>query len=144
MKRRQQRMFFVGAVVLAMVAAGALAFKAFNENLLYFYSPTQVVNGEAPVEKTFRLGGLVEEGSIRRAPGSLTVKFVVTDLENEIPAEFEGVTPDLFAEGKGVVAHGVFRDGRFVASKVLAKHDENYMAPEVAKALADSEQRAAQ
>ena len=142
MKARQQRMLFVVAVVVAMVAAGALAFKAFNENLLYFYSPTQVANGEAPVDKTFRLGGLVLEGSIKRE--SMTYRFIVTDLENELAAEYTGVPPDLFAEGQGVVAHGVLTDGRFVASKVLAKHDENYMAPEVAKALAESEARAVQ
>jgi cytochrome c-type biogenesis protein CcmE len=133
-------MLFVGAVVVAMIAAGALAFKAFNENLLYFYSPTQIANGEAPEDKTFRLGGLVLDGSIKRDNGSLTYHFVVTDLENEVPAEFTGVPPDLFAEGKGVVAHGVMTNGRFVASKVLAKHDENYMAPEVARALAGREQ----
>jgi cytochrome c-type biogenesis protein CcmE len=144
MKARQQRMLFVGAVAIAMVVAGALAFRAFNENLLYFYSPTQVANGEAPVEKTFRLGGLVLDGSIQRESGTMTYRFIVTDLENELPAEYTGVPPDLFAEGQGVVAHGVMSDGRFIASRVLAKHDENYMAPEVAKALAESEARAAE
>jgi cytochrome c-type biogenesis protein CcmE len=144
MKPRQQRMIFVGAIAVLMVMAAAFAYRAFNENLLYSFTPTQIVNGEAPEERTFKLGGLVREGSIERDPGSLTIRFVVTDLEHDVQAEYTGVTPDLFMEGKGVVAHGVVNaDGRFIASKVLARHDENYMAPEVQDALAASESRAA-
>jgi cytochrome c-type biogenesis protein CcmE len=144
MKARQQRMLFIGAVVIAMAVAGGFAYRAFNENLLYFYSPTQVLAGEAPVDRRFRLGGLVEEGSVERVPGSLTMTFTVTDLEHTVPVEYSKVLPDLFAEGKGVVAHGAIgADGRFVADTVLAKHDENYMAPEVAEALAQSEGQAA-
>jgi cytochrome c-type biogenesis protein CcmE len=145
MKRRHQRMLFVGAVAAAMLVAAGFAYRAFKENLLYYHSPTQVVAGEAPADRRFRLGGLVVEGSVKRAPGSLTVDFDVTDLTTTIPVEYTGVLPNLFAEGKGVVTHGrLTADGHFVADEVLAKHDENYMAPEVAKSLAKGEQQAAQ
>lgn len=137
MKARQRRMLFIGAVAAGMLISAAFAYRAFNANLLYYYSPTQVAAGEAPVERRFRLGGLVVEDSVDRAPGSLTVEFQVTDLTQTVPVEYTGVLPDLFAEGQGVVAHGTMNtDGRFVADRVLAKHDENYMAPEVAESLA--------
>lgn len=140
MNSRQQRKLFIAAIGVAMLGAIFLAYRAFNENLLYFYSPTQVFAGEAPVDRQFRLGGLVEEGSVYREPGSLKVDFVVTDMANDVAATYTGVLPDLFVEGKGVVAHGTIDgDGVFVAHKVLAKHDENYMSPEVARALADAE-----
>jgi len=140
MKARQQRMIFIGVVAIAMLVSAGFAYRAFNENLLYYYSPTQVLAGEAPVERNFRLGGLVEEGSVERQTGSLTARFFVTDLAKSIPVEYTGVLPDLFAEGKGVVTHGTIdADGRFVADRVLAKHDENYMAPEVAESLAINE-----
>jgi cytochrome c-type biogenesis protein CcmE len=143
MKARQQRMIFIGAVVAAMLASAAFAYRAFKENLLYFYSPSQVLAGEAPAERRFRLGGLVVEGSLHRVPGTLTASFRVTDLEEEVEVEHTGVFPDLFKEGKGVVAHGRLQaDGLFVADDILAKHDENYMSPEVADALAEAEGRA--
>lgn len=145
MKARQQRMIFIGLVVAGMLVSAGFAYRAFNENLLYYFSPTQIADGEAPVERRFRLGGMVVENSYRRAPGSLTASFVVTDLGNTIPVEYTGVLPDLFAEGKGVVAHGTLNDdGLFVADEVLAKHDENYMAPEVAESLEKGAQRAAE
>jgi cytochrome c-type biogenesis protein CcmE len=137
MKARQQRMIFIGAVLAGLLVSGAFLARALQENLLYFHSPTQVFDGSAPEDRRFRLGGLVEEGSVRRASGSLDVSFVVTDNANSIPVEYDRVLPDLFAEGKGVVAHGRLNaEGVFVADEVLAKHDENYMAPEVADALA--------
>ena len=140
MKSRHQRMIFIGALGLAMVAAAALAYKAFNSNLLYYYSPTQVLAGEAPADRRFKLGGLVVEGSFERVSGTLTSHFRVTDLTNEIEVEFNKTYPDLFQEGQGMVAYGTLaHDGRFVADTILAKHDENYMAPEVKESLAGSE-----
>ncbi|MGD8341801.1 MAG: cytochrome c maturation protein CcmE [Gammaproteobacteria bacterium] len=136
MKARKQRMLFIGAVCVGLLVAAGFAFQAFNSSLLYYHSPTQVLGGEAPVERQFRLGGLVVEDSVKRMPGSLTVHFEVTDLANTIPVEYTGVLPDLFDEGQGVVTHGRLQDdGHFVADRVLAKHDENYMAPEVAESL---------
>lgn len=145
MKARHQRMIFIGVVAAGMLVSAGFAYRAFNENLLYYHSPTQVLDGEAPVERRFRLGGLVEEDSVRRDPGSLTVHFVVTDVAHSIPVEYTGVLPDLFQEGKGVVTHGrLDADGQFVADTVLAKHDENYMSPEVAESLEAGERRAAE
>jgi cytochrome c-type biogenesis protein CcmE len=133
-------------MVLAGVAISAtLALRAFQENLLYFFSPTQVVDGEAPTERSFRIGGLVLEESVKRQPGSLTVDFVVTDFVNSVPVQYSRVLPDLFQEGKGVVARGSLTpEGLFLAEEVLAKHDENYMAPEVAEALAVARESQAQ
>lgn len=145
MKARQQRMIFIGVIAAGMVVSLAFLVKALSENVLYYHSPTQIVDGEAPVERRFRLGGLVVEDSYERAPGSLMASFVVTDNAYSIPVEYNGVLPDLFAEGKGVVVHGTMNgDGLFVADKVLAKHDENYMSPEVAESLAEGELRAAE
>jgi len=130
-------MLTVGLIVVGVSLAVGLTLRAFQENMLYFYSPTQVLAGEPPQGRKFRLGGLVEEGSLVRQPGELKVKFIVTDLHNELPVTYEGVLPDLFREGQGVVAHGYLQpDGSFRAEEVLAKHDENYMAPEVAELLA--------
>jgi len=127
------------AIVLTGVAlAVGLALQAFEENLLFFYSPTQVLAGEPPDGAKFRLGGLVMAGSMHREPGDLTVNFEVTDNQNTMVVSYEGVLPDLFREGQGVIAHGRLQpDGSFRAEEVLAKHDENYMPPEVAEALAD-------
>ena len=137
MKPRHQRMIFIGIVVAGMLGAAGFAYRALNENLLYFYSPSQILAGEAPTDRRFRLGGLVVEGSYQRVSGTLTARFRVTDQKNEIAVEHTGVMPDLFKEGQGVVAHGTIRnDGSFLADRILAKHDENYMAPEVAEALA--------
>ena len=138
MTPRKQRMLSVGLIVVGVSLAVGLALQAFQENLLFFYSPTQVIAGEPPEGRKFRLGGLVEEGSLVRESGELKISFVVADLESSLPVSYEGVLPDLFREGQGVVAHGYLEpDGSFRAVEVLAKHDENYMAPEVAELLAE-------
>jgi len=143
MKRRQQRMLFIGVVCAGMIASAAFLFKALNENLLYYYSPTQVAAGEAPVDRQFRLGGLVAEGSLQQATGAVQINFLVTDNVHSIPVEHYKIPPDLFQEGKGVVVHGTMNaDGLFVADNLVAKHDENYMSPEVAESLAEAEARA--
>jgi cytochrome c-type biogenesis protein CcmE len=129
-------MLLIGLVLTGVVVAAGFAMRAFRENLLYFFSPSQIVAGEAPEGRTFRLGGVVVEGSVAREPGSLTVEFVVTDFAHSLPVEYTGPLPDLFKEGQGVVALGRLEPtGEFVAEEVLAKHDENYMPPEVANAL---------
>jgi cytochrome c-type biogenesis protein CcmE len=133
--------FLVGGAAVAT----ALALKAFQANLLYFYSPTQITTGEVPADRSFRVGGLVEAGSVQRDGESLEVRFVLTDLANRVTVVYEGILPDLFREGQGIVANGQLdADGIFVASQVLAKHDENYMPPEVADALHISEKMKAQ
>jgi cytochrome c-type biogenesis protein CcmE len=129
-------MLLIGLVLAGVVMAVTFAIRAFRENLTYFFSPTQVAAGEAPT-RTFRLGGLVLENSLTREPGSLTVRFVVSDFAHSIPVQYTGVLPDLFKEGKGVVVRGrLGAGGEFVAEEVIAKHDENYTPPEVADALA--------
>jgi cytochrome c-type biogenesis protein CcmE len=136
MKPRQKRLALVLGGLAALGIAVALVLTAFNQNLVFFYSPTQVANHEAPLGKAFRIGGLVEEGSIKRQPDGLTVAFVVTDTAKHIPVVYTGILPDLFKEGKGVVAQGKLgEDGVFRAHEVLAKHDENYMPPEAAHAI---------
>jgi cytochrome c-type biogenesis protein CcmE len=135
MTPRRKRMLAVGGVLLGVGAAAALAFKAFDKNLLYFYDPSQVASGLAPTGKTFRVGGMVTKGSLQRAPGSLEVHFVLTDYAHTVTVSYTGLLPDLFREGQGVIAHGQLHDGVFVADEVLAKHDEKYMPPEVAKSL---------
>jgi cytochrome c-type biogenesis protein CcmE len=133
---RRRRLVTVAVLVAGIAIAVTLALRAFQENLLYFYSPTQVAAGEAPGNRTFRIGGLVEAGSVQRDPQSLAVAFTLTDTLHSVRVEYRGVLPDLFREGQGIVANGSMRaDGTFVASEVLAKHDENYMPPEVARAL---------
>ncbi len=129
-------MVLIGLVVGGVAVSAALALQAFRENVLFFFSPTEVVAGDAPVERGFRLGGMVADGSVAREEGSLTIDFVVTDFANSIPVSYTGVLPDLFGEGQGVVVRGQMNDnGSFTAEEVLAKHDENYMPPEVAEAL---------
>ena len=136
MTPRRKRMIAVAAIVVGVGAATAVALQAFQENLLYFYSPSQVTAGEVPSGRAFRLGGLVTNGSVQRTAGSIEVNFVVTDNAESIPVRYEGLLPDLFKEGKGVIAHGRMNDtGVFMADEVLAKHDENYMPPEVAETL---------
>ncbi len=138
MKKRHQRGILVALVLAGVAIAIALLLQALDEEILYFYTPQQVVAGDAPDGKRFRLGGLVIPGSIQRASGSLKVSFLVTDNQKTLPVEYEGVLPDLFRDGQGVIAHGTINDGGvFVADEVLAKHDENYMPPEVAEALKD-------
>ena len=138
MKPRQQRMLAVALILAGVGLAAGLALQAFQENLLFFYSPTQVLAGEPPAGRKFRLGGLVETGSVTREPGQLEVMFDVSDQKNTMRVVYNGVLPDLFREGQGVIAHGVMQpDGSFRAEEVLAKHDENYMPPEVAEMLAE-------
>ena len=136
MKPRMKRGLIVVAGLAAFGIAVALVLSAFRSNLVFFFSPSQIAANEAPRDRTFRVGGLVEQGSIRREGSSLTVSFVVTDLAKAIPVTYTGLLPDLFREGKGVVAQGrLGPDGVFRAEQVLAKHDENYMPPEAADAL---------
>jgi cytochrome c-type biogenesis protein CcmE len=138
-------MLLIGLVVAGVALSAALALRAFQENLLFFFSPTQVVAGEAPDARLFRLGGMVVENSVSRDPGSLTMSFVVTDYAHSVPVSYTGVLPDLFGEGQGVVAHGrLTPDGNFIAEEVLAKHDENYMPPEVADAIAQAQENTAE
>ena len=140
MKRRRQRMLLMGAVLAGVIVALTLAARAFQENLLYFFSPTQVAAGEAP-QRVFRVGGMVVKNSVQRDPGSLTVHFVLSDFAHEVPVQYTGVLPDLFREGQGIVARGrMDAKGTFVAEEVLAKHDEKYMPPEVADALGKARQ----
>ncbi len=136
MTLRRQRMVLVLLVLLGVGVAAALGLNAFRENMVFFFSPTQVMASEAPADRSFRLGGLVEQGSIKREDDGLTVHFVVTDTAKNINVTYKGILPDLFREGQGVVAQGKLGEGgTFVASEVLAKHDESYMPPEVADAL---------
>ena len=133
MKPRHKKLAIAGAVVTVIGVAAALVLNAFNSNMVFFYSPSQVAAKEAPVGRTFRLGGLVEAGSVKR--DGVIVSFVVTDTSRSVPVRYSGILPDLFKEGKGVVTQGQLRDGVFEAREVLAKHDENYMPPEAADAL---------
>jgi len=136
MTPRRKRLLAVIAILGGAGAAVALALRAFDDNVMYFYSPTQIEAGEAPSGRAFRVGGLVEHGSVKRQPGDLTVEFSVTDNLKRIPVRYTGLLPDLFREGQGVIAHGrLVPEGHFVADEVLAKHDENYMPPEVASSL---------
>jgi len=136
MKLRHKRLAIVAIGLAALAGATALVLNAFQSNLVFFFSPTDVHAGKAPVDRVFRIGGLVKEGSVQREPDGLTTRFVVTDTARVIPAVYSGILPDLFAEGKGVVADGKLgSDGLFTANRVLAKHDENYMPPEAAHAL---------
>src|SRR5690606_32605093 len=121
-------------ILVGVSIAGALALTAFRENVMFFFDPSQVAAGEVKTGERFRLGGMVSRGSVERAPGSLEVRFMVTDFKNTVPVRYTGVLPDLFREGQGVVAHGrLTEDGTFVADEVLAKHDEKYMPPQVEK-----------
>lgn len=137
MKARHQRLLAVGLAVTGLAVATALTLRAFQDNMMFFMSVSQVAAGEYPKERNFRLGGLVVQGSIQRDPGSLDVNFNVTDLRCTVPVTYTGVLPDLFRDGQGVVAHGRMQGDTFIADEVLAKHDENYMAPEVAESLAE-------
>ncbi|WP_341888031.1 cytochrome c maturation protein CcmE [Variovorax sp. YR752] len=138
MKPRHKRLAIAGGVVVSVAAIAALVLNAFQSNLVFFYSPTQIDAKEAPSNRTFRVGGLVQEGSVKR--DGVKVNFVVTDTAKTVPVIYEGILPDLFKEGKGVVAQGQLKDGVFVAREVLAKHDENYMPPEAAEALKHGQQ----
>jgi cytochrome c-type biogenesis protein CcmE len=145
MKPRHKKLVWVVAGLALLGVATALVLNALKSNLNYFYTPTQVANDEAPNNRSFRIGGLVLAGSLKRHTDGLTVEFVVTDTARNIPVSYKGILPDLFKEGKGVVAQGrLGANGYFVADQVLAKHDENYMPPEAAKALADAQKTNAQ
>ena len=136
MTPRRKRMLTIGLLLAGMGLATALILKSFNQNLMYFYSTSDVANGKAPVGRDFRIGGLVIKGSVKRAADSLAVQFVLSDLKKEVPVSYTGILPDLFREGQGIVANGKLgADGTFIAREVLAKHDENYMPPEVAQSL---------
>ena len=135
MTPRQKRMATVAAILVGVGIATAFALQAFEKNMLYYYSPTQILAGEAPDSRSIRVGGLVENGSVQREPGSLEVRFTLTDFANTVGVSYTGVLPDLFREGQGVIARGRLDGNRFVAEEVLAKHDENYMPPEVADSL---------
>ena len=140
MKPRTKRGLAIGVGLGALGIAAALVLNAFQSNLVFFFSPSQIAANEAPRERSFRLGGLVEQGSLKRDTTGLTVSFVVTDLAKTIPVTYTGLLPDLFKEGKGVVAQGKLgADGVFRADQVLAKHDENYMPPEAAEALKNAQ-----
>jgi cytochrome c-type biogenesis protein CcmE len=136
MKRRHKRIALIVAGLGAIGIAAALVLSAFQNNLVFFFSPSQVAAKEAPVNRTFRIGGLVQNGTLQRDNDGLTVHFTVTDTAKSIPVVYKGILPDLFKEGKGCVAQGrVGTDGVFYADQVLAKHDENYMPPEAGKAI---------
>ena len=140
MKARRRRLIFIGLVLAGVAVTATLMSLAFRNNLLFFFSPTQIANGEAPTERQFRLGGMVVDESLQRADGSLTVDFVVTDYAHNVPVSYTGILPDLFQEGQGVVAVGrIDAGGQFTADQIIAKHDENYMPPEVAAALEAAE-----
>jgi cytochrome c-type biogenesis protein CcmE len=144
MKPRSKRLVLLGGAVALLVGAVALVLTAFQQNLVFFHTPTEVTEGKAPTGRAFRIGGLVEEGSIKRAADGLTVQFAITDTAKVIPVTYKGALPDLFKEGKGAVVQGTMGpDGQFKASEVLAKHDENYMPPEAQHAV-DQAQKAAQ
>ena len=140
-QKHKKRLAIVLLMVVGIGTTVTLAVIAFNENMLYFFSPTQVMAGEAPMDRVIRVGGMVTKGSVERASNSLHVKFSITDYAHTIPVEYIGILPDLFREGQGIVAIGQMQEGNtFLADEVLAKHDENYMPPEVADALKKAEE----
>jgi|TARA_B100001996_G_scaffold346831_1_gene303997 cytochrome c-type biogenesis protein CcmE len=136
MNPRKKRIFIVCAILAGISIAATFILTAFEKNLMYFYSPTEVINGDAPKIRSFRIGGLVVADSVIRNTDDLKVNFILTDTINEVKVIYEGILPDLFREGQGIVANGKLQsDNIFIADQVLAKHDENYMPPEVAEAL---------
>ena len=136
MKPRSKRLLLLAGAASLLVGAVALVLTAFQENLVFFHTPSEVAAGKAPSGRSFRVGGMVEEGSIKRQPDGLTVSFVITDMVQTVPVSYRGTLPDLFQEGKGAVVQGqIGPDGRFTATEVLAKHDENYMPVEAQYAL---------
>lgn len=133
---RKQRLILIGLMVIGAGLATFFALRSFNDNLMYFFSATDVIEGKAPKDHLFRLGGMVVKGSVVRQPSGLTVRFVLTDMAKEVTVEYTGILPDLFREGQGIVANGKLdTNGVFIAQEVLAKHDENYMPPEVASSM---------
>lgn len=136
--KRKQRLILISAMVIGVGVAVSLILLALNENINHFFDPSQVAAGEAPENHRFRIGGMVVDGSVQRQTGELKVSFDLTDYRERITVTYEGILPDLFREGQGIVALGKMQDGVFVAEEVLAKHDENYMPPEVAAALEEA------
>jgi cytochrome c-type biogenesis protein CcmE len=135
-KRRHKRIGFIVAVLGGLAIVVGLVLSAFQNNLVFFFSPSQVAAKEAPTERTFRVGGLVEQGSLKRDSDGLTTRFTLTDTAKNVPVVYKGILPDLFKEGRGCVAQGrMGNDGVFYADQVLAKHDENYMSPEAGQAI---------
>ncbi|WP_412461923.1 cytochrome c maturation protein CcmE [Pseudomonas sp. SC11] len=142
--QRKKRLLLILALLAGVAVALGLALSALQQNINLFYTPTQIANGEAPLDTRIRAGGMVEQGSVKRSADSLDVRFVVTDFNKSVPISYRGILPDLFREGQGIVALGKLNaDGVVVADEVLAKHDEKYMPPEVTKALKDSGKTAA-
>lgn len=135
MTPRRKRLWTVVAILVGVGLATAVAIKAFDNNLSYFYSTSDVADGKAPGDKSFRIGGMVTQGSVARTSGTLEVHFVLTDFAKSVPVSYTGLLPDLFREGQGIIAHGRLQNGVFVADEVLAKHDEKYTPPEVAKSM---------
>lgn len=139
---QKKRLGLIAGGLIICGAAAALVFNAFEENLVFFFSPSQVAAHEAPEGRAFRIGGFVQEGSVQRQKDGVTVRFEVTDTAHTVPVTYKGSLPDLFKEGKGVVAQGKLQNGVFVADQVLAKHDENYTPPEAEKAVQDAHKKA--
>jgi len=145
MKSRHKKLALIAGALAIVGVIAALVLNALNSNIALYISPTDVAAGKAPVDRLFRIGGVVKEGSVARQADGVTVAFIVTDTEEDITVHYKGILPDLFKEGKGVVAQGrLTEDGGFAATEVLAKHDENYMPPEAAKAVGDAHARAAE
>ena len=133
---RKKRLFFIIFLIAGVTLAAGFAMYAFNQNLMFYFSPTDVKKGKAPVDKLFRMGGMVVEGTFKKEPETLKVHFDLTDYEKTVSVEYEGILPDLFREGQGIISRGKLNaQGVFIAEEVLAKHDENYMPPEVAESL---------
>jgi cytochrome c-type biogenesis protein CcmE len=141
MTRKTRRLYLIGALLLALGTAAALVLTAFEDNIVFFYTPSDLTERDLPEGRRFRLGGLVEEGSVSRAADGITITFRITDTDKSVPVSFRGLLPDLFREGQGVVTEGSLdASGTFTATEVLAKHDENYMPKEVADALKEKGQ----
>jgi cytochrome c-type biogenesis protein CcmE len=138
MTPRRKRLLMVLGIVAGVGLAAWMGTQAFKSNIMLFFDPSQIAAGDAPADKRFRLGGMVEKGSVQKTPGTLDIQFLVTDFRHTVPVKYSGILPDLFREGQGVVAHGRMQGKVFVADEILAKHDEKYMPPEVAKSLKDN------
>ncbi len=144
MTPRRRRLYWVLGIVAGVGLAGALALRAFQQNVMFYFDPTRIAAGDVTPGQRFRLGGMVQKGSVQRTPGSMQVQFVVTDFRHQVAVRYDNVLPDLFREGAGVVAHGrLDANGTFIADEVLAKHDEKYMPPEVARSLQAGQSAAA-
>ena len=133
---RKKRLFFIIFLISGVAIAASFAFYAFNQNIMFYFSPSEVKQGKAPVNKLFRMGGMVVEGTFKKEKNTLKVFFDITDYEKTVSVEYTGLLPDLFREGQGIISRGKLNsEGVFIAEEVLAKHDENYMPPEVAESL---------